>query len=139
MNTQVSDDGLRLSEQLCFAAYAAANAFKSIYKPLLDPIGLTYPQYLVLLVLVDEDNLDALPDRQAAIPRLWYAYALAERLEASGVVRDATRPTNGWFVFVSRKRDANLGDPLQRLAVKSRAQPACRQPASALSRRRSFT
>ena len=42
---------LRLDQQICFALYGAAHAFTRAYKPLLDPIGLTYPQYLVLLFL----------------------------------------------------------------------------------------
>jgi DNA-binding MarR family transcriptional regulator len=42
---------------LCFAIYSASHAFTRVYKPLLDRIGLTYPQYLVLLVLCEEDNL----------------------------------------------------------------------------------
>jgi DNA-binding MarR family transcriptional regulator len=48
---------LKLEEQLCFSVYAATHAFNRFYKPLLGPIGLTYPQYLVLLVLWEEDGL----------------------------------------------------------------------------------
>ena len=43
-----ADDTLKLSNQLCFAVYSAAHASSAAYKPLLDPLGLTYPQYLVL-------------------------------------------------------------------------------------------
>ncbi|MDH5520268.1 MAG: MarR family transcriptional regulator, partial [Acidimicrobiia bacterium] len=39
----------RLDDQLCFALYAATNAVTRLYRPLLKAIGLTYPQYLVLL------------------------------------------------------------------------------------------
>jgi DNA-binding MarR family transcriptional regulator len=42
---------------LCFAIYGAAHAFTRAYKPLLDPLGLTYPQYLVMLILWAEDGL----------------------------------------------------------------------------------
>jgi DNA-binding MarR family transcriptional regulator len=45
------DDSLHLDEQLCFPLYAAANAVIRAYRPLLDPLGLTYPQYLVMLTL----------------------------------------------------------------------------------------
>lgn len=44
-------DMLRLDRQLCFALYAASRAVTHTYRPLLDPLGLTYPQYLVMLVL----------------------------------------------------------------------------------------
>ena len=43
----------RLDDQLCFALYAASRAVTGLYRPLLDELGLTYPQYLVLLVLWD--------------------------------------------------------------------------------------
>ena len=42
---------LRLDDQLCFALYAATNQITRAYRPLLESIGLTYPQYLVMLVL----------------------------------------------------------------------------------------
>ncbi|GGH12553.1 MarR family transcriptional regulator [Alsobacter metallidurans] len=47
---------LLLENQLCFAVYSAAHAFTAAYKPLLDQIGVTYPQYLVLLVLWEADG-----------------------------------------------------------------------------------
>jgi DNA-binding MarR family transcriptional regulator len=50
-------DVLQLDNQLCFAVYAAAHAFNATYKPLLEPLGLTYPQYLVMLVLWQEDDV----------------------------------------------------------------------------------
>jgi len=48
---------LRLDDQLCFSIYAAGHAFNRFYKPLLSPLGLTYPQYLVLLTLWEADGL----------------------------------------------------------------------------------
>jgi DNA-binding MarR family transcriptional regulator len=48
---------LKLDDQLCFSIYAAGHAFNRFYKPLLSPLGLTYPQYLVLLTLWEEDGL----------------------------------------------------------------------------------
>ncbi len=48
---------LRLDDQLCFSIYAAQHAFTRFYKPLLEPLGLTYPQYLVLLALWETDGL----------------------------------------------------------------------------------
>ncbi len=46
-----TDEGLRLDDQLCFALYAATHAITRRYRPLLEGIGLTYPQYLLMLVL----------------------------------------------------------------------------------------
>lgn len=45
-----------LDDQLCFAVYRAAHAFTRAYKPLLDRLGLTYPQYLAMLALWEEDG-----------------------------------------------------------------------------------
>lgn len=51
----VSDD-LVLSRQVCFALYAASRAATALYRPILDELGLTYPQYLVLLTLWERDG-----------------------------------------------------------------------------------
>lgn len=52
-----ADTPLRLDNQICFAVYSAAHAFNRVYKPLLDRLKLTYPQYLVMLVLWERDNV----------------------------------------------------------------------------------
>jgi len=52
----ISDDIPNLDDFLCFAVYSANLAFNRVYKPLLDELGLTYPQYLVLVVLYEEDD-----------------------------------------------------------------------------------
>ncbi|KGR81573.1 hypothetical protein CD32_19660 [Lysinibacillus odysseyi 34hs-1 = NBRC 100172] len=46
----------KLEQQLCFEVYKAANQFTKLYAKTLQPFGLTYPQYLVILALGDEDN-----------------------------------------------------------------------------------
>lgn len=55
--TAPAADWLALDRQLCFALYASSLAMTKLYKPMLDPLGLTYPQYLVMLVLWQEDGL----------------------------------------------------------------------------------
>jgi DNA-binding MarR family transcriptional regulator len=59
MNSPVSqlDDPLALDNQLCFALYSASLAMTKTYKPFLDKLGLTYPQYLVMLVLWQQDDI----------------------------------------------------------------------------------
>ncbi|MBP2192855.1 MarR family winged helix-turn-helix transcriptional regulator [Nocardia goodfellowii] len=49
-------DHLRLDEQLCFPLYAASRAMTAVYRPKLDKLGLTYPQYLVMLALWERDG-----------------------------------------------------------------------------------
>jgi DNA-binding MarR family transcriptional regulator len=52
-----SDDPLALDNQFCFALYSASLAMTKAYKPFLDKLGLTYPQYLVMLVLWQQDDV----------------------------------------------------------------------------------
>ena len=51
------NDMLRLDNQLCFALYSTSLAMTKVYKPLLEELGLTYPQYLAMLVLLERDGL----------------------------------------------------------------------------------
>jgi DNA-binding MarR family transcriptional regulator len=51
------DELLKLDNQLCFAIYSASLATTRLYKPLLEKLKLTYPQYLVMLVLWEQDGL----------------------------------------------------------------------------------
>ena len=78
---------LRLSDQLCFPLYAAARAVQQRYRPLLDPLGLTYPQYLAMLVLWETDgvSIGALGERLHLDSGT--LTPLVQRLEASGLVR----------------------------------------------------
>ena len=50
-------DQLKLDNQLCFRLYTASRLITQAYRPLLEPLGLTYPQYLVMMVLWEKDNL----------------------------------------------------------------------------------
>ncbi|WP_382154035.1 MarR family winged helix-turn-helix transcriptional regulator [Hydrogenophaga sp. ANAO-22] len=52
-----SDQALQLDHQLCFALYSASLAMTKLYKPLLEEMGLTYPQYLAMLVLWENDGV----------------------------------------------------------------------------------
>jgi DNA-binding MarR family transcriptional regulator len=54
--TRLPAPSVLLDDQLCFALYAASRALTARYRPQLDEIGLTYPQYLVMMLLWEEDN-----------------------------------------------------------------------------------
>jgi DNA-binding MarR family transcriptional regulator len=85
MTTQA--DPLRLDSMLCFAVYAAGHAFTRFYKPRLDALGITYPQYLVFMVLweVDGITVKALGDRLFLDSGT--ITPLVKRLEARGLLR----------------------------------------------------
>ncbi|GGB94731.1 MarR family winged helix-turn-helix transcriptional regulator [Dyadobacter sediminis] len=53
-----TDEFLKLENQLCFPLYAASRLVTKCYQPVLDEMGLTYPQYLVLLVLWEKDSVN---------------------------------------------------------------------------------
>ncbi|MDX2681298.1 MarR family winged helix-turn-helix transcriptional regulator [Streptomyces sp. NY05-11A] len=82
-----ADGTLLLDEQLCFALYAAQRAVTAAYRPLLDELGLTYPQYLVLLALWERGETTV--KELASALRLDYGTMspLLKRLEAAGLVR----------------------------------------------------
>jgi DNA-binding MarR family transcriptional regulator len=78
---------LVLDRQLCFALYSASLSMTKLYKPQLDPLGLTYPQYLVMLALWEADDLtvSALGERLSLDSGT--LTPLLKRLEAAGHVR----------------------------------------------------
>lgn len=51
------DESLKLSNQLCFSIYACSKEIIKLYKPYLDELGLTYTQYITMLVLWEENNI----------------------------------------------------------------------------------
>jgi DNA-binding MarR family transcriptional regulator len=82
----------RLNRMLCFATYSAGLAFNRVYKPLLEPLGLTYPQYLVMLVLWDEEGLTVGDIGDRLFLDSGTLTPLLKRLQAAGLVartRDA--------------------------------------------------
>lgn len=80
------DDLLKLENQLCFALVTAARNVVAIYRPILEPLGLTHPQYLVMLALWERAPraLGALADELAMEPAT--LSPLVKRLEAQGLV-----------------------------------------------------
>ena len=89
---QAADPLLRLDNQICFAVYSAAHAFNRVYKPLLDRLGLTYPQYLVMLVLWERDGVPVKDIGERLFLDSGTLTPLLKRLETAGLVR-RTRST----------------------------------------------
>ena len=78
---------LRLDNQICFAVYSAAHAFNRVYKPLLDRLGLTYPQYLVMLVLWERDNVPLKTIGERLFLDSGTLTPLLKRLEAAELIK----------------------------------------------------
>ena len=78
---------LALSNQLCFAFYSVSHAFSRAYRQFLDPLGLTYPQYVVLLVLWEQDNLTVKSIGEQLFLDSGTLTPLLKRLESAGLIR----------------------------------------------------
>ena len=121
------DQMLRLDNQLCFAIYSASLAMTRLYKPLLDQLELTYPQYLVMLALWEQDGLMVSELGQRLSLDSGTLTPLLKRLEASG--------------YVSRIRDVkderrvhiSLSAAGRRLKSRAAKVPACLLDASQCS------
>src|SRR5918997_1265834 len=87
LQPETIEETLRLDRQLCFAAYSVSQAFNRVYKPGLDRIGLTYPQYLVLLVLWEQDDQTVNQIGKQLHLDSGTLTPLLKRLEAAGIVR----------------------------------------------------
>ncbi|GHD00749.1 transcriptional regulator [Pseudorhodoferax aquiterrae] len=88
-NPALGEQALQLDHQLCFALYSASLAMTKLYKPLLEPLGLTYPQYLAMLALWEEDGamVSTLGERLRLDSGT--LTPLLKRLEAAGLVQRA--------------------------------------------------
>ncbi|MCX3063326.1 MarR family winged helix-turn-helix transcriptional regulator [Streptomyces beihaiensis] len=83
----MSDTYLRLDRQICFSLNAASRAFGSVYRVLLKDLGLTYPQYLVMLVLWEDGELPVKRLGERLRLDSGTLSPLLKRLEANGLVR----------------------------------------------------
>lgn len=90
-----------LDGQLCYAIYSAGIAIQRTYKPLLDELGLTYPQYLVLNLLWAEDGQPVGRLAEQLALESSTLTPLLKRLEAAGMVRRARNPDNERQVIIT--------------------------------------
>jgi DNA-binding MarR family transcriptional regulator len=118
---------LLLGNQLCFAIYSTAHAFNRVYKPLLKRLGLTYPQYLVMLVLWERDGLPVKDIGERLFLDSGTLTPLLKRLEAAELI-NRTRGTED-----ERQVLIALTSRGQALREKARAVPHAILAASACS------
>ncbi len=116
-------NGLSLDDQLCFALYAATHAITRAYRPMLGHLGLTYPQYLVLLVLMQ----DGASTVQGVADRLKLNAStltpLLKRLADMGLVRRQRDPADERVVGVSLTDE---GEALRSRLARIQGEVVCR-------------
>ncbi len=78
---------LKLENQLCFPVYAASRLITREYQPLLDKLEITYPQYLVLMVLWEKDGLSVNEITQRLILNTNTITPILKRMEAQGIIQ----------------------------------------------------
>lgn len=110
-----------LDDQLCFALYAATHAITRRYRPLLDEIGLTYPQYLVMLALWQDGPATVGRLAQRLRVDSHAVTPLIRRLEAAGLVSRRQGIDRRQVVVVASER----GQQLRVAAARAQAQVAC--------------
>ncbi|MET0367902.1 MAG: MarR family transcriptional regulator [Methylobacterium sp.] len=87
-------ESLRLDNQLCYALYAAAHRMTKSYRPLLERLGLTYPQYLVLLVLWEQDGVTVSEIGRRLRLDSGTLTPVLKRLESAGFLRRTRRQSD---------------------------------------------
>ncbi|MBY0299533.1 MAG: MarR family transcriptional regulator [Methylobacterium sp.] len=110
-------DALRLDNQLCYALYAASHRMTKCYRPLLERLGLTYPQYLVLIVLWENDGLTVSEIGRRLRLDSGTLTPVLKRLEGAGFVRRTRRQEDEREVEISLTPE---GKALQEEAVEVR-------------------
>ncbi|MFC0408371.1 MarR family winged helix-turn-helix transcriptional regulator [Roseomonas elaeocarpi] len=106
-------DLLRLDEQTCFALYSASHALNRAYAPLLEPLDLTYPQYLVMLVLWERDGLLVKEIGQRLLLDTGTLTPLLKRMEAAGLLSRTRDPAD--------ERQVRVALTAQGLALREKA------------------
>ena len=124
---QSADAPLLLGNQICFAVYSTAHAFNRVYKPLLDRLGLTYPQYLVMLVLWEHDDVPVKDIGERLFLDSGTLTPLLKRLEAAQLVRRTRSAADERQVLIA------LTSQGQALREKARTVPQSILAASACS------
>lgn len=99
--TKPHNDPPPLHDQLCYAIYTAGIAIQRAYKPLLDELGLTYPQYLVLNVLWSEDEQTVGAIANTLALESSTLTPLLKRLETSGLLRRTRNLSNERQVVIA--------------------------------------
>lgn len=124
-STTNNDDLLKLDNQLCFALYVASKEIIRMYKPLLDPLGLTYTSYIAMLVLWEKDEITikALGERLSLDTGT--LTPLLKKMEADGLLKRRRSPLDERQVYIFL---TDKGKQLKKPALEVPKQMICALP-----------
>ena len=111
LELDASPNLLGLDRQLCFALYAAVRAITRTYREQLEPLALTYPQYLVLLVLFEQEGITVSEIGRQLFLDSGTLTPVIKRLEANGFVRRERSSNDERAVHVWLKSDGQVLRP----------------------------
>lgn len=107
----MDDTQLKLSSQVCFPLYSASRLITKAYKPYLDEMGITYPQYLVLMVLWENDTLSVNQITEKLLLNTNTLSPLLKRMEKMELLQRNRSETDERSVIVKlTKKGKNLKD-----------------------------
>ena len=115
----IPNPAMQLDNQLCFALYSTSLAMTKVYKPLLAEMGLTYPQYVVMLVLWEADGLMVSEIGERLFLDSGTLTPLLKRLEANGLI------TRVRYTGDERRVHIKLTDGGRALKKSAEKIPAC--------------
>ena len=115
----MTDNQLKLENQLCFRLYTAARLTMGAYHPYLDPLGITYPQYLVMLVLWEQDKQPVCDIAKKLLLDTNTVTPLLQRMEKAGFISRAKGKED------TRQRIVSLTKKGKALQEKAKPIPDC--------------
>ncbi|GBL55691.1 MarR family winged helix-turn-helix transcriptional regulator [Pseudomonas citronellolis] len=120
-------ESLKLDNQLCFALYSTSLQMTKVYKPLLQQLGLTYPQYIAMLVLWEQDGITVGEISARMLTDPGSLTPLLKRLEGEGLITRKRSASD------ERVVELRLTDKGRELRQQAESIPACILTASGLS------
>lgn len=130
----MADELQKLKNQLCFSLYVCSKEIIRLYRPLLEPFGLTYTGYITMMALWETDNITVKELGEMLFLDSGTLTPLLKKLEALGYVKRERRPENERLVFITltdsgrelKERSSNIPFAL------SKSSPNIAQKAKAL-------
>ena len=118
-DNKMADEQLKLENQLCFRLYTAARLTMGAYHPYLDPLGITYPQYLVMLVLWEQDKQPVCDIAKKLLLDTNTVTPLLQRMEKAGFISRTKGKTD------TRQRIVSLTQNGKALYEQAKPIPEC--------------